>query len=605
MSYLSNKEIIVASQIPQSSPVKTSPPSKSETTYDSPSSETLQAARGFMAAFVNAIKSYSLYPKTHTSSKKILNGLQDSLTIFFQTSPNLKLDIEKERICFKGIEVYQQRGIDDHLVTPFFRDGIIWIEFRKGTTTAELSFLLGLLSEYRTLSDDSDGDLVTTLWKKNLSYIHYEAADVFWETEPRLDFSHFSVSGELDDKSRDLSGLRHDSTSGKQQGGSEDTGNQSTLSIASAEVKRRLVPLTPAENEILQKLIIEEEHRNHSEDVQDMLLIILEDEDEEEEFGRILDLLVREFENTLRHGEFQCSVKILVHLKNLPDGNVVKKSWQDQLVDQYFESVSDLEVLEALVAYLPDFKSEDASQLKILRQTLLMLRPKAVLTLGLLLSEVSSVALRRLLMEAIVILSKQDLNPLSQLLKSPDDLMVRRLVTLIGYLAGKEPQKLLLDMARHPLLDIRRQALKQLLKRNGHVQRSFFFLLEDSSDIIRSEILRRLASERNQRSEDPLQEYLAQKAFTISDYDHILACYTALGKCGSSRSIPFLKATLEERDLWEFFNFAGSPHRLGAAVALAELNLPEADKILLQATHSFFPYIKRAARRAISGRPPQ
>ena len=601
----SNKDIILANQVPQSPAMETSHPSRSETTNDSPSSEVLKAVRGFMAAFANAIKSYSLYPETHAISEKLLSGLEISLTKFFQTSPDLKLDIEKERICFKGIEIYQQNGREDYLVTPFFRDGIIWIEFRKGVTAAELSFLLGMLSEYRTLTDESEGDLVTALWKKNLTHIRYEAAEEFWETELSLDFSHFHVSGSSDEKSQDPSGSEHGRAAGQQPGGSGDAGNQSTVSIVSPEVKRSLMQLTPEEDEILQKLINEEEHRNRSEDVLDVLLIILEDEDDKEDFSSILELLVQEFENILHHGEFQLAVKILDHLKKLPDGDTAIKIWRDPLIHQYFESISDSEVLEALNTYLPDFKSEDATRLKIFRQVLLMLHPKAVLTLGPLLSEVSSAALRRRLMEAIGILSKQDLNPLSQLLKEPDDLMVRWLVKIIGHLDGKDPQKLLLDMARHPSLDVRWEALKQLLKRNGCVQRSFFFLLEDPSDIIRREILSRLASERNRTSEDPLLEYLDQKAFNISDYDHILACYAALGKCGSSRSIPFLEATLKERSWWEIFDIAGSPHRRGAAVALAELKIPEADEILMQATRSFFPLINRAARKAISGRQPE
>jgi len=403
----------VANQIPQSPVVKTSHPSRSETSNDSLPNEVVEAVRGFMAAFSKAIKSYSLYPETHTISENLLSGLENSQTNFFRTFPDLKLDIEKNHISYKGIEIYRQNDKQDYLVTPFFRDGIIWIEFRKGITAAELSFLLGLLSEYRTLTDESEGDLVTALWKKNLAHIHYEAAEVFWETEPRLDFSHFRVSESSDEKSHDPSGLGHGSAAGEQQGGSGDAGNQSTVSIASAEVKRSLMQLTPGEDEILQKLIIEEEHRNRSEDVLDVLLIILEDEDEEEDFGSILELLIQEFENTLRHGEFQLAVKILGHLKKLSNGDAVKKTWRDPLVDQYFESVSDSEVLEALMTYLPDFKSEDATRLKIFRQVLLMLRPKAVLTLGPLLSELSSVALRRRLMEAIGILSKQDLNPLS------------------------------------------------------------------------------------------------------------------------------------------------------------------------------------------------
>ena len=582
----------MVNQTPQSPVIKTSDPSKSETADDSPSPEALAAVRGFMAAFANAVKSYSLYPETHTISEKLLDGLDVSLTNFFQTSPDLKLDIEKERICFKGIEVHRQNGKEDYLVTPFFRDGILWIEFRKGATAAELSFLLGMLNAYRILTEESEGDLVTALWKKNLPHIQYEAADVFWETEPRLDFSHFRVSGSSDEKACGPSGSKHGSDAGNQQDGSGDAGRQSTVSIDSTAVKRSLMQLTPAENDILQKLIFEEEHRNRS-------------EAEADEFGRILELLVQEFENILRHGEFQFALKLLDHLHKLPDGDAATKIWRKPLIDQFFQSVSDSEVLEALEDYLPDFKSEDPTRLKIFRQVLLMLRPKAVLIIGPLLSEISSAALRRRLMEAIGILSKQDLNPLSQLLKAPDDIMVRQLVTIVGHLDGKDPQRLLLDMARHPSLDVRREALKQLLKRNGRVQRSFFFLLEDPSDIIRREILSRLAAERNRASEDPLLEYLDQKASNISDSDHILACYTALGKCGSPRSIPYLKATLEERSWWEIFDIGGSPHRRGAAVALAELEMPEADKILLQATRSFFPHIKRAARSAISGRRPK
>ncbi|MGD8297825.1 MAG: HEAT repeat domain-containing protein, partial [Desulfobacterales bacterium] len=343
-------------------------------------------------------------------------------------------------------------------------------------------------------------------------------------------------------------------------------------------------------------MIKEEEYRNRSEDILDLLLIILEDEAEEEELNSILELLVQEFEYILRHGEFQLAVKILNHLRKLSDKDPSDKTRRDLLIDQYFERVSDAEFLEVLKSYLAEFESDDATRLKVFRQVLLMLRPKAVLALGPLLSEVSSAALRRRLMEAIGVLSKQDLKPLRQLLKVPDEQMVKRLVTIVGHLDGKDPQRLLLDMAHHPSLDVRKEALKQLLNRNGCVQRSFFFLLEDSSDVIRREILHRLASERNPRSEDPLLEYLGQKVFKVSTNDHILACYEALGKCGSTRSIPLLKATLQERSWWEIFNLAGSPHRRGAALALAALNNPEADKILMQASRSLFPPIKRAAR---------
>jgi hypothetical protein len=586
----------VANQIVQSLAVKTLRLSGSESVTDEPSKEEQQAIRGFMAAFERAIKSYSLYPGTHTISENLLSGLENSLATFFHTCPDLKLDIEKDRICYKTIEVYHKNGKEDYLATPLFRDGIIWIEFRKGTTAAELSILLGLLNDYRAITDESEGDLVTALWKKNLAHISYEAAEVFWETEPKLDFSHFKVSGSSEETSHGPADLRSDSAVGKPPAGSEDAGKPSTISLTATEVKRSLMQLSAAENEKLQKLIREEEKRDRSEDILDMLLIVLEDENDEKEFGKILELLVQEFENILIYGEFHLAAKLLGHLKEMLGRDPTKKLWRDPMIDQYLDTVSETEFLEALKTCLPKFKSEDSTQLKLLRHVLLMLRPKAVLALGPLLSEAMATPLRLRLMEAIGILSKQDLSPLNQLLKLPDDQMVRHLATIIGHLEGKNPQRLLLNLTRHPSLDVRREVLRQLLKRTGFVQKPFFFLLEDSNPAIRREILSRLASKRMHTSEDSLLEYLSQKEFQISDFDHILACYIALGKCGSSRSIPFLKETLEEWSWWEIFSFSKSPHRRGAALALSELNLAEADKTLDEAAGSFFPPIKRAAR---------
>jgi hypothetical protein len=595
----------VANQIAQSSALETSDPAGSASITDAPSKEEIQGVRGFMAAFEKAIKSYSLYPGTHSISEKLLSGLENSLADFFHTYPEIKLDIEKDRICYKTVEVYRKDGNEDHLVTPLFRDGIIWLEFRKGTTTTELSILLGLLNEYRTITDESEGDLVTALWKENLDHISYEAAEVFWETEPKLDFSHFKVSGASEDVLQGPAELSSDAAAVKSSAGSENSGKHSTVSLAAAEVKRSLIQLSSAEKEKLQNLIKEEENRNRSEDILDMLLIVLEDESDEKEFDKILELLAQEFENILLHGEFHLAAKILAHLKGMLGRESAKKIWRDPLIDQYFETVSESQFLEALKTYLPNFKSEDPAQLKILRQVLIMLRPKAVLAIGPLLSKAVSTPLRLRLMEAIVILSKQDLKPLNQLLQAPDDQMVRYLVTVIGHLSGKNPQRLLLNLTRHSSADVRREALKHLLKRTGSVQPSFFFLLEDPNPAIRREILSRLASTRTPASEDSLLRYLSQKEFQITDFDHILACYIALGKCGSSRSISFLKETLEELSWWEVLRFSKSPHRRGAALALSELNLAEANKILDDAAGSIFPPTKRAARGVRSGRRPK
>ena len=225
-----------------------------------------------------------------------------------------------------------------------------------------------------------------------------------------------------------------------------------------------------------------------------------------------------------------------------------------------------------------------------------MMRPKAVLALGPLLSKVSSSEVRRILMEGIVVLSKHDIDPLSELLKLPDEMLSQQFVIILGCLNNEQSHKKLLSMVRHPSPRVRRESLEQLLKSNGKVQQSFFFLIEDPNDIIRIEILNRLAIERHRESEGLLLKYLSEKAYNLSSRNHIIGCYKALGRCGSLMSVAYLKAALQERPWIDVFTLGQSLHRLGAAMALAELGMPETDEILQQAAKSYFPQIKRAAR---------
>jgi HEAT repeat protein len=563
-----------------------------EATGEPCSPEEIEAVRSCMAMFVSATKNYSLYPKDHAILENLLRRFKNSLANFFQISPILKLDIEKERILFKGIEIYHSNEREDYLVTPFFRDGIIWIEFNEGVQKTELSSLLQSLNECRILKSESEGDLVTALWKQNLPNINYEAIEVYWETEPELNFSHYNMAGAPNEETQDPV----NSGSQGHQAESEEVGDQAEISFASAEDMQDLTQITSKEKEKIQKMIIEDEKRNHTEDSLDVLLILLEDENESKAFSNILEILTQEFETILNQGEFQLALKLFNHLKKLSGSQPAPKPWQGSLINKFFETISDPERLLGLNVQVSKLKSEDTAQLKTLRQVLTMMRPKAVLALGPLLSKVSSSEVSRILMETIVILSKQDMNPLSELLELPDEMLSQQFVIILGHLNNEQSHKKLLSMARHPSLHVRREALNQLLKSNRKVQQAFFYLIEDPSDSIRLRILNRLAAERHRESEGLLLKYLSKREYSVSHRDHIIGCYKALGSCGSLRSVAYLKAALKERPWVDVFSPVQSLHRLGAAMALAELGMPETDEILQQAARSYFPQIKRAAR---------
>ena len=102
-------------------------------------------------------------------------------------------------------------------------------------------------------------------------------------------------------------------------------------------------------------------------------------------------------------------------------------------------------------------------------------------------------------------------------------------------------------MIHNPSEMVRKQAIKHLLTQELVSLESIFTLIEDSSESIRQLILDYLKENKHEKGEALLIEYLQQKRFLLNNHQHIIACYKTLGKCGSSRSIPFLQKLLFQR----------------------------------------------------------
>ena len=74
-----------------------------------------------------------------------------------------------------------------------FRDGIQWLQFFEGFDFDDLKEFFKILKDYKTWNENADGDLVTALWEANFSKFRYRAADVYWESEPLINYSSLST----------------------------------------------------------------------------------------------------------------------------------------------------------------------------------------------------------------------------------------------------------------------------------------------------------------------------------------------------------------------------------------------------------------------------
>jgi HEAT repeat protein len=307
--------------------------------------------------------------------------------------------------------------------------------------------------------------------------------------------------------------------------------------------------------------------------------------------------MVDEFQEILAQGEFRFGFKLLSALWAIRSTHKKDRPWAVALLDHFFVKISSPRVLGVLSQVLPSLDELDSDRMKLLRQCLVLLRSEAIMVLGPMILEMRSSRMQQQLMKIIGIMAKRDLRPLERLLESPEEVLVQKLVYILGHLEGERPAELLLKMVRHSSARVRRQAIRQLMVKDEQMLKRLFPLIEDSDASIRRLMLKQLGEARDELAERLLLDYLKQRQFGSTDHQHILACYSTLGRCGSQRSVPFLRQTLVNRG-WIFGN-GRSIHRRGAAIALIALGTEEAREILRKASCSLSPIVRLAYRKAL------
>ncbi|MEE9120547.1 MAG: HEAT repeat domain-containing protein [Syntrophobacteria bacterium] len=541
-----------------------------------PADEEWQAAQKVLTSLQLTRKNYSLYPEDHVNCKRALEQFWLQLETFLQTHGNLRFEIEKDRLTFQGEVILTEPPEDGNLPFTLFRDGIQWLEFQDGTDTKEVEEFLRILNKYRVLTDEPEGDLVTALWEAGLQHIQVEVADFFWEAEPEADF-------EIPPAKEDVDSLL-----------SEEEEQESSEQEPVVSIDPATLELTPEEEAELQEMVRLEEKRDPTADYLNSLLDSLLELREKENFDPILESLEEEFHDSLARRDFEVTLKILKSLHHVRHICESETTWAIPIIDNFFLTASSSQSLRPLQAAWSEM---DTGQLERIKAILLVLQPEAIHTLGSMLLQTPSLRLQQMLTEVILSLASRDLRPLEAMLDRPEEDLVQKLVLVVSSLGGERPTQILAKMVHHSSARVRQAAVKGLLRRGPASIKELFHLIEDEDDSVRRLILHHTGKERNEVSETLLLQYLEQGKIKGSDDKHIIACFRTLGRCGSPRSLPFLRQTLLGR-AW-LPDLRSSAYRQGAALALQAMRIKGAQQVLEDASRSLKPGVRRIARKVM------
>ena len=537
--------------------------------------------KSFVASFVMALKNYALYPENHSISQKSLSTTKECLEEYLAGHELLRLNIEEGKLLFQGEIVHQDKPDEPFLTTPLFRDGIQWFEFREGLDIEELNTFLNLLTKHRAVKEEAEDDLSTALWEADLPHLNYKVDDAIWMGEPIVEFSNLKASPISKEQTEERT--LESPTFAKKVNLSETEAGSFKLNFTD-------------ENKI-KAMIHEEETRNCTKDCLDVLALILREQQSPEDYLMVIDFLVGEVQYALSQCEFNYILSFLESIESLSQTAPPDNPWLRNLSANFRQKISSPEILTVLEQVWSQINTATDALMNALRKFLLMLPPEVIYTVIPMLPRMKYPRVENMFVEVIAIHAGAGLINITELVDTMDERFVQRFITTFGVVGAHNTTKLLFDLTRHTSTKVREYAIHALAERDHENICKLFSRIEDEQPAIQHLICKHLGQQRSSTAEKLLLAYLEKKRHKITNREHLLDCYRALGRCAGPQAIPVLQKILLKRDWKSLLGISMDPHRQGAALSL--LLMPKewnTKSILNQAAQSFFPGIRRAYR---------
>jgi len=558
------------------------------------SDKELRDVRQVINIFILAWKNYGLYPENHESTIKSIENLVSAFSNLFTHHGDLRLTVEKDHLLCKSeiIHKVSKEAPSEDIITLLYRDGIKWIEFQEGLSLEEIASFFRIANKYRLLSEEAEGDIVTALMDEELEYIDFKAVDVFWQDLLLMNFSQLSPPAPQSEEVAD-----QNETDQSQQPAESDSEETYARSIADPSISDAQLELSNTDFKKLQQMVKEEESWDITDDLFELLLIILRNQTQQEKFAAVLGFISEIAVETIELEKFDLLVKLFQSLYKLPSPETsTEQDWKSPLIDRFFHDLSRPEIFKLISEKLLHLQKIKIKQLEALEQALYYFSPELIPFLVPVIIQRSSHEIQRLVSGVIVHLSQHDIGPLEKIAQQHGLKMGDKLLAILNCLQGDRVNAILFKICEHPSNKVRREAINVLVERDPKYAQKLFSLIDDPSKEIHACILAAFAKHKSRVLENLLLNYLRENS-AQKDPAHILACYKALGHCGSNTAVPFLSRILLSRG-WNSFIGSGKPvFREGAAIALALLDTPETKNVLQKSSESRFKVIRNAYDR--------
>lgn len=531
----------------------------------------LGLVRDIIRTLTKTVKTFNAYPKDNPIYQKFATELFEKFNAFFESNNELPIDIERYSLLYKGNEIYQSDERTDNIALLLFADGIRQIEFYKEITLEEVIDFIDILRLAPKSESDTDDDIVTLLWEKNIRNIGYTAVEDTVDDE-------FVVEETL-----------------LQENSGQDNAEATTISSSSFQWRPmsfssefRIEPLSGEEIETIKAELPDIEENSLLSSSVELFFELLANEKDNEAFPEIIQNLSKIIDLRMQKKDIKDIIGIMNRLKEI--SGIYHDAKQSEMIKNVLAKAGSIENLKILFA--------ESAELEEIRDYLTLLEKNAIHNMLQILGELEDRKHRKLLCEILAEVGRKDIDAFAGAIKDERWYLVRNIAMILGMIKEPAAIKHIETVLRHPDMRVRREAVRALEGINAEdTNKLFLVALKDKDLTVRITALKAMRRFKDPNlfqaiKEKASKEELKKKSF--SEKKEILETLAALG---GETAFPILSGLFKKG--WLLEKDETTEIRACSAYALGHIGTPEAISLLEKETESRKSLLREACLKSL------
>jgi HEAT repeat protein len=558
----------------------------------------LDSVKRLIQLLSNSLKSVLIYPSNNPLPKEFRTKLYKGLSEFLEAHDELNLEIKPHQLLCGGKVVYQDGEKEGGIAYILHKDGVREFTFLKGLEFEEIEDLLEVMN-ICFKSPDSEEDLVTLLWEKDLNHIKYLVVDDL------LDVDVPSAEDVPDDW--DFERLFHSEVSFGEEGEvlAKIDHPDLTQKYREDQLKQLLKELkefSPEEVGSIQRALELNSRCRSLDQFLSILIEILLTEEDPSEFGQLMDNVDRVLGTLVSMADFHSASRVVQELNDFVTTMRGNGGQANLLADKKaqrataaIDKAGDRENLKRMSQVIND---RDITELSPAGAYLSSLHWNSVPAVLSMLRDLKSFQARRMVCEVLTEKAKDHLELLGEGISDPAWYVVRNVARIIGTVGAQDGVRLLRQVVKHRDRRVRKEVVASLIKISGSQAGNLLVsFLEDEDKGIRILASRGLAQIKEQDALPVLENMIDDDQFKHRSPEEKKSMLESFAGIAGSEGISFLVKTINRRSWLK--RDKHNETRIFAVGALSQIDSPEAEEAIGQLARKRNKVVRQACRNAL------